>query len=79
MGRLVYYADDCDNREASVIQLTIPNDLDISEFKIVCKRMASAMGYGPNSIEREFPINEYISYADLRIRHIVNMYTSGSY
>lgn len=47
------------NREASVIEFTIPDDLNIYEFKTVCIRMASAMGYTENTIKKAFGSDEY--------------------
>ena len=59
MAKLIYISDDFDsNREAKKINLTISDDLDIYEFKIVCQRMASAMGYHYDSIQRAFGSNE---------------------
>lgn len=54
MSKLIYISDIPNNREAKEIQFSISNDLDIYEFKIVCKRLASAMGYHSNSIQRAF-------------------------
>ena len=44
--------DDC--REASNIELEVPHDMDIWEYKTICIRMAAAMGYSPISIEKAF-------------------------
>ena len=57
MGKLIFrYTDELleDNREAREIELTVPDDMDIHEFKVMCVRMASAMGYHENSITKEF-------------------------
>lgn len=55
MAKLIYIADNHDiHREAKEIEFTISDDLDIYEFKIVCKRLASAMGYHSDSIQRAF-------------------------
>lgn len=59
MAKLIYISDNQEiHREASKINFTISEDLDIYEFKIVCQRMASAMGYHSDSIQRAFGSNE---------------------
>lgn len=57
MGKLIFrytseLKDSC--REASEIDLTVPDDMDIFEFKVMCIRMASAMGFQQGSIEKAF-------------------------
>lgn len=57
MGKLIFkYTDDLveDNREAREIEFTVPDDMDINEFKVMCVRMAGAMGYHENSIKKAF-------------------------
>lgn len=58
MGKLIFTYTDKDfienNREASKIELDIPDDMDINEYKVVCVRMASAMGYGNKTIKKAF-------------------------
>lgn len=57
MGKLIFkYTDELleDCREASKIELTVPDDMDIHEFKVICVRMASALGYQQTSIENSF-------------------------
>ena len=57
MGKLIFrYTDELleNCREASKIELNVPDDMDIQEFKVMCVRMASAMGYHPNSIDDAF-------------------------
>ena len=59
MAKLIYIADNPEIlREAQEIELTFPDDLDIYEFKIVCQRLAAAMGYHHESIQRGFGTNE---------------------
>jgi hypothetical protein len=41
-------------REASKIEFEVPDDMNISEFKVMCVRLASAMGYHENSIKKSF-------------------------
>ena len=57
MGKLIFrYTDELveEIREAKEIELTVPDDMDINEFKVMCVRMASAMGYQEKSIEKGF-------------------------
>lgn len=57
MAKLIFkYTDDLleDCREASEIEFKIPDDMDIHEFKVICVRLASAMGYGQTSIQKSF-------------------------
>ena len=57
MGKLIFrYTDELveDIREAKEIELTVPDDMDINEFKVMCVRMASAMGYQEKSIQKGF-------------------------
>ena len=61
MAKLKYISDDTEfNREASSIEFQIPEDLDIYEFHRICIRLASSMGYHPDSIGRAFGV-EYDS------------------
>ena len=41
-------------REASEIEFTIPDEVNIFEFKTICARMASALGYHEESIKKAF-------------------------
>ena len=43
-----------DYREASNIELTVPDDMNIFEYKTICIRMASALGYHHTTIEKAF-------------------------
>jgi hypothetical protein len=54
MAKLKYTSDEESHREAKHIEFTISEDLNINEFKIICKRLAAAMGYHPESIKKEF-------------------------
>jgi hypothetical protein len=78
MARLIFIADEKENREASKIQFTVPNDMDIWEFKRVCIRMASAMGYTSLSTKKAFG-NEYKSEQDKEIIEKLQAIYSGSY
>ena len=33
------------NREANEVKLSVPDDMNINEFKVVCVRLAQALGY----------------------------------
>ena len=57
MGKLIFrYTDELveDIREAREIELTVPDDMDMNEFKVMCVRLASAMGYQEKSIQNSF-------------------------
>ena len=57
MGKLIFrYTDELveENREAREIEFTVPDDMDIHEFKVMCVRMAGAMGYQEKSIKKSF-------------------------
>ena len=41
-------------REASEIKMTIPDDFDIHEYKVICMRMAAAMGFTESTIKESF-------------------------
>jgi hypothetical protein len=60
MGKLIYISEDTDNREANTITFEVVDDLTISEFKIICMRMASAMGYSQSIIEKSFGSDEIL-------------------
>ena len=58
MGKLIFRYTEEDfvdnNREASEIELTVPDDMDINEFKVMCVRLASAIGYTETSVKAGF-------------------------
>ena len=54
MATLEYKVDDRHYREASTIKFDIPDDMDIEEYKIICMRMAYALGYQHSSIQSIF-------------------------
>lgn len=57
MAKLIFrYTDELleDYREASEIEFKVPDDMDINEFKVMCVRLASSLGYHQKSIERAF-------------------------
>ena len=58
MGKLIFNYTDKEllevQREASKIEFEVPDDMNISEFKVMCVRLASAIGYHENSIKKSF-------------------------
>ena len=58
MGKLIFTYTDKDfvklNREANKIEFDVPDDMDINEYKVVCVRLASALGYSEKSIKKSF-------------------------
>lgn len=58
MGKLIFTYTDKEylevTREASKIELDVPDDMDIYEFKVMCVRLASSMGYQESSINKAF-------------------------
>ena len=53
LDKLIYLRGE-ESREAKNIEMDIPSNLTITEFKIVCKRLAASLGYGQDSISKEF-------------------------
>jgi len=51
--KLIYHRSEF-SREAKKIEMDIPPNLTIEEFKIVCRRLASSLGYAPESISKAF-------------------------
>ena len=58
MGKLIFTYTDKDfvqlNREANKVEFDVPDDMDINEYKVVCVRLASALGYSDKSIKKSF-------------------------
>ena len=55
MGKLIFkYTGEEQNREATSIELTVPDDMNIEEYKIMCIRLAHAMGFQEKTIQKEF-------------------------
>ena len=42
------------SKEAQKVVLEVREDLDIHEFKIMCKRLAASLGYSADSIKEAF-------------------------
>lgn len=53
MAKLVYEKS-IDGKEANKITFTIDDELDIYEFKTICVRLASSLGYAEDSIKNAF-------------------------
>lgn len=64
MAKLEYHSEEPLNREAKHITFDVPDDMNISEYKIVCVRLASAMGYHPSSIYKAFGELDYETKSD---------------
>lgn len=45
---------DEENREVGEVTLSVPNDMTIQEYKVVCIRMASTLGYSSRTIKKGF-------------------------
>lgn len=58
MAKLIFRYTDTElgeeNREASEIELTVPDDMNITEYKTMCVRLASTLGYTEKTIEKGF-------------------------
>ena len=57
--KLIYYRSEF-SREAKKIEMDIPPNLTIAEFKIVCRRLASSLGYASDSVDKEFGRNKEV-------------------
>lgn len=71
MARLEYHSEEPLNREAKHITFDVPDDMNISEYKIVCVRLASAMGYHPSSIYKAFGELDYETKSDRDFKELL--------
>jgi hypothetical protein len=72
MGKLIFNIDDTEfNREASSVSFTVPDDMDIYEFKVMCIRLASALGYTTASIKKAFGDTHTESGSDTEFREFL--------
>jgi len=82
MAKLEYHSEEPLNREAMNISFDVPDDMNINEYKIMCVRLASAMGYHQNSIYRAFGELDYQTESDTEFKDFLQsldfMVTSGS-
>ena len=77
MAKLEYTHTDIYNREAKKISLEFDDDLTIHEFKTICMRMASAMGYTQKTIKSSFG-EEYDGDTNEQFLSLVQSILSGS-
>ena len=78
MAKFIFIIDEEENREASKIEFEVPNDMDVWEYKIMCMRMAGAMGYTNLSIKKAFG-HEYRDESDIETTKKLQALYSGSY
>lgn len=71
MARLEYHSEEPLNREVKHITFDVPDDMNISEYKIVCVRLASAMGYHPSSIYKAFGELDYETKSDRDFKELL--------
>jgi hypothetical protein len=48
------YKRGTETKEAKTIELKLPSDMTCHEFKVICLRMAHAIGYHENSVRDTF-------------------------
>lgn len=80
MAKLIFkYTDDLleECREASEIELTVPDDMDIHEFKVMCVRLASAMGYNHTTIKSSFGNLVYADENNNTIKDLIDELNFG--
>ena len=75
MAILSYTSEEPLNREAMTISFDVPDDMNINEFKIMCVRLAGAMGYHPNSIQKVFGVTDYESKSDKEFKEFLESIT----
>ena len=71
MAILSYKSEEPLNREATNISFDMPDDMNIHEFKIMCVRLASAMGYTNTTIKKAFGDTDYESYSDREFKEFI--------
>jgi hypothetical protein len=59
-------------REASEIEFTVPDDMDIYEFKVMCVRLASSLGYQQETINKGFGNLVYGNETKDGLRQLLN-------
>ena len=78
MGKLIFkYTETEKNREASEISLTVPDDMNIEEFKIMCVRLAHSMGFQESSIQKQFGNLLYGNDTPHNIKTLINEINNG--
>jgi hypothetical protein len=71
MAILSYKSEEPLNREANNISFDVPDDMNIFEFKIICVRLASAMGYTDYTIKKAFGDTDYESESDREFKQFI--------
>ena len=71
MAILSYKSEEPLNREANNISFDVPDDMNIFEFKIMCVRMASALGYTDTTIKKAFSDTDYESESDREFKQFI--------
>ncbi len=73
MDKIIYIRNnntECGVREAKEIEFQIAEDLDCHEFKIICMRLAAALGYHPSNIREVFG-REELSQSQVDVRQLL--------
>lgn len=77
MAVFEYRVDSLYNKEASKITFEVDDDMDIHQYKVICMRMASAMGYSDKSIKASFG-DIYDGDTENEFNELIQMVFSGS-
>ena len=72
MPELIYKDDNPNNREAFQVSFDIPNDLTVNEFKIMCVRLASSIGYSYKSIQKVFGQESEVISSDKKTKLLLD-------
>jgi len=71
-NRLVYHRGGS-TKEAKQIEFTIPKDMTCEEFKVICIRMAHAIGYHEASVRKTFgEISDKTSPNEKQLKLLLN-------
>jgi len=77
MAKFIFKLEEDGVREASSIEFKVPDDMNITEFKIVCVRMAHSLGYSPNSIDTAFGPIETHKTKEESFRRFIREFTTS--
>ena len=77
MAKFIFKLEEDGVREASSIEFKVPDDMNITEFKIVCVRMAHSLGYSPNSIDKVFGPIETHKTKEESFRRFIREFTTS--
>jgi hypothetical protein len=72
MAILSYKSEEPTNREAMSISFDMPDDMNIYEFKIMCVRLASSIGYQSKSIKSAFGETENRPELNKEFEQLIN-------